>query len=411
MAIGYIGVFFAHLIKSAVSRQREYLADASAVQFTRHPSGIADALKKIGGLSFASKIQSPRAEESSHMFFGNALGFSLFATHPPLLARVQRIEPDFRGPFPKTTAFAHDLSEIIDPSSLAAYRASLAEAHQAAVEGADRVASDPERVVESVGEPQAKHIQHVHGLVDEINTILAEDLRDPLGAVAVIYGLLLAPPETEMRAHQLEQLQQQHDQRPVQELKRVLPTIDRLIPEQRLPVACMTLPALHQMSPPQVQSFYLTVRRLIQLDQRVSLFEYAVHRFIAKRLVARLREETRSQSHKLSAEATYSAMATVLSMLAHASGKASADAAFKAATQTLANSKPRLNLLERAACTLTAFDKALDQLGNTPLQSRREILNACSACVAADQHVTVEEAELLRVIADAFDCPVPPVLK
>ncbi len=106
LIIGYVGVFFAHLIKSAVSRQREFLADASAVQFTRNPSGIADALKKIGGWSKSSKITSPRAEESSHMFFGSAMMLSFFATHPPLAQRIQRIDPNFKGNFPNPESFS-----------------------------------------------------------------------------------------------------------------------------------------------------------------------------------------------------------------------------------------------------------------------------------------------------------------
>ena len=103
--IGYVGVFFANLIKSAVSRQREFLADASAVQFTRNPDGIAGALKKIGAISAGSTIREPRAEEASHMFFGNAGGagqlFGLLATHPPLVERIRRLDPSFDGDFSK----------------------------------------------------------------------------------------------------------------------------------------------------------------------------------------------------------------------------------------------------------------------------------------------------------------------
>jgi len=109
MAIGYIGVFFGKLIKSAVSRQREYLADASSVQFTRNPQGIAGALKKIGGLSLGSKLQSNHAEEASHMFFGDALRpafFNLLATHPPLTERLRRIDPAFDGDFPAVSKAA-----------------------------------------------------------------------------------------------------------------------------------------------------------------------------------------------------------------------------------------------------------------------------------------------------------------
>lgn len=102
MAVGFFGTFFGNLIKAAVSRQREFLADASAVQFTRQPEGLAGALKKIGGAATGSTIQSPNAPEASHMFFGRATsGFSaLFSTHPPLAARIRVIEPAWDGTFP-----------------------------------------------------------------------------------------------------------------------------------------------------------------------------------------------------------------------------------------------------------------------------------------------------------------------
>jgi Zn-dependent protease with chaperone function len=96
--IGLIGVFFGNLIKAAVSRQREFLADASAVQFTRNPNGIGGALKKIKGSS--SAVSDPRAGEASHMFFGSIKNFSLFATHPPIderLARIKHFSPDSVG--------------------------------------------------------------------------------------------------------------------------------------------------------------------------------------------------------------------------------------------------------------------------------------------------------------------------
>lgn len=102
MAIGYIGVVFGRLIQSAISRQREFLADAAAVQFTRNPESIGGALKKIGGSSMRGRIQNPHAEELAHCFFANALKSNFggaFATHPPLQERIQAIEPNWDGKF------------------------------------------------------------------------------------------------------------------------------------------------------------------------------------------------------------------------------------------------------------------------------------------------------------------------
>src|SRR5690606_9876147 len=96
MIIGYIGVLFSRLIQAAVSRQREYLADAAAVQFTRNPDGIANALKKIGGTRFGSKLHAAHTMEMSHLFFANGIASSLsnvFSTHPPLVKRICAIDP------------------------------------------------------------------------------------------------------------------------------------------------------------------------------------------------------------------------------------------------------------------------------------------------------------------------------
>jgi Zn-dependent protease with chaperone function len=96
LVIGYGGTFFGQLIKAAVSRQREYLADASAVQFTRSTQGIANALKKIGAHSTGSRIESPQADENSHLFFGAIRSFSsMMATHPPLEARIKALDPNW----------------------------------------------------------------------------------------------------------------------------------------------------------------------------------------------------------------------------------------------------------------------------------------------------------------------------
>lgn len=101
--IGYIGVFFGNIIKAAVSRQREYLADAAAVQFTRNPEALSGALQQIGAREYGSKIGHANADETAHLFFGQALSswFTLMATHPPLDKRIKRIQPSWNGRYPK----------------------------------------------------------------------------------------------------------------------------------------------------------------------------------------------------------------------------------------------------------------------------------------------------------------------
>ncbi|MFZ2509270.1 MAG: M48 family metallopeptidase, partial [Steroidobacteraceae bacterium] len=95
MILGYIGLFFGRLIQAAVSRKRESLADASAVQFTRDPTGLRGALVKIGALGVGSRLQDTDGEEVAHLLFAAGVPRA-FATHPPLEERIREIDPGFR---------------------------------------------------------------------------------------------------------------------------------------------------------------------------------------------------------------------------------------------------------------------------------------------------------------------------
>ena len=183
MAIGYIGVFFGKLIKSAVSRQREFLADASAVQFTRQPEGIAGALKKIGGFVSGSRIRDPHAEEASHFFFANALGtafFQLLSTHPPLPERIRRLDPDFDGDFERHRRESLSRGEDAGVSRFAS-----------TASGSQKIHTSPEEVLNRVGSPTTRHIEYAHRLLDSIPEMLLDSTRDAYGARAVVYALLL----------------------------------------------------------------------------------------------------------------------------------------------------------------------------------------------------------------------------
>lgn len=429
IAIGYIGVFFAQLIKAAVSRQREYLADASAVQFTRNPEGISGALKKIGGWQDHSKIKAVGAEEASHMFFSSAMLSSMFATHPPLPDRIRRIDPQFNGQFPSVGHMSHTGDEIIDPRSLAVARGGLeapvvglagprsprdlGQAHAVAVAGAQRIANDPEHMVESIGHPTIEHIQQIHGLVDRLDLLLASSVRDPLSAVAVIYALLLAPPDSGIRSTQNKILELQADVLVQSEMKRVQGAIEQLVAEQRLPVACLALPALHQMSPAQTLEFQNTASALIRADNRTTLFEFAVSRFIAKRLVARLKpHRAKPISNRAGAEFR-DPFAVVLSTLAKVGDPANPQTAFTAGLQALDKDGAALKscqLLPAERMSVPELDKALDLLEYASPKAKRSMLAAFTACISADHKVSVQEGELLRVIADALGSPVPPIV-
>ena len=167
-----IGAFFGSLIRAAVSRQREFLADASAVQFTRNPEGISGALKRIGGFSAGSKIQSSQAGDYSHFFFSSALS-SMFATHPPLPLRIRRIEPNWSNQYPNTDQILESTeaaSELTSGFAGDAPAESITQSQQASARRVSTEASGNSResFLQSFEGPKDKQIQHARNLLEQI---------------------------------------------------------------------------------------------------------------------------------------------------------------------------------------------------------------------------------------------------
>jgi Zn-dependent protease with chaperone function len=430
VGIGYAGVFFANLIQSAVSRQREFLADASAVQFTRNPSGISGALQRIGGWKPKSVMNNVYSKEASHMFFGQGFRSSWFSTHPPLGLRIQRIDPSFAGKFSVTNRIAHSENDIVDPRTLGFQRSQPASpqqpatkktspgqpasatlatsAHQAALEGVEHFEKTPVDAVHHVGQPVEEHIEHAHRLIGELDPALVDSVHEPFGAVSIVYALLLGPNHDGIRDKQLAIIRQYNTPGLVHEIAELLPKTDALEVEQRLPLACMALPALDQLSDSQAGTLRTTVRQLIDADQKWTIFEFALHRFIHKRLV--LRNESNSSPRLKDRQQLVAPFQIVLSTLAHLGGNVHADSAFQAAWSAWAKTDQPLAILNRDACTLRSLDQALNTLARATGHLKRNMLNAFSECIAFDRKATLNEIELLRVISDALDCPMPPVL-
>ena len=419
VGIGYAGVFFASLIQAAVSRQREFLADASAVQFTRNPLGIAGALKRIGGWKQKSVMKAVYAKEASHMFFGQGIAAQWFRTHPPLPERIRRIDPSFKGTFSTTEIIEHSESDIVDPRTLGFARSSGSSAHQAALAGVEHFEERPVDAVLQVGKPEEEHLQHASRLVEEMDADLVSEVHDPYGAVTLVCSLLLAPKNDPVRQEQLKIIERYNNNALAKSVEHLVQKTDLLQPEQRLPIACMALPALDQLSDPQFGTLRTTARALIDADSRWTIFEYAIQRFITKRLLVRSSGASRAgrSGTNINAASTSSdpkhiasAFTAVLSTLAHLGGNDHANAAFDCGWSVWGKKTERAVVLQRDACTLKLLDSALDVLATVSGDTKRSMLNAFSECIAYDRRTTINEVELLRVISDAMGCPMPPVL-
>jgi len=410
--IGYVGVFFGRLIKAAASRQREFLADASAVDFTRNPDGITGALKKIGGYSHRSTILSPAAEEASHMFFGNALGKGMLfanamATHPPLPDRIRRIDPSFDGHFPKVSAPAHKDSWTAPVAGIAGAAAAVSRP-----KAADTITVDPAHVVDQVGAVTVDHLSHGAALIASMPETIRAAAHESFGAIAAVYALLLDSDETE-RKRQRAILDTHSLPIFVDEMTRLVPKVDSLDPGLRLPLIDLTIPALRGLSREQYRRFRGNVKKLVEADRKISIFEFALYRVLLHRLDATFEKTARKVVQYHSFTPMLPDIARALSTLARV-GHHDADAvdrAFDAGAACLPTSgKEPPSMLPAEECSFQLLGKALDRLALSSPVIKEAAVDACARCVLADGTVTVKEAELLRAVTDSLDCPLPPFL-
>jgi Zn-dependent protease with chaperone function len=413
--LGLVGAFFGRLIQAAVSRQREYLADASAVQFTRNPDGIGGALKKIGGLSAGSRIEDPRAEEVGHMFFASAFrqGITgLLATHPPLDDRIRRLDPTFTGEYPEVRPVAVAASELEGPRpGRVPPFAGLPKLPGLPQVPLPVLGLAADEAAARVGHVDPEEIHYAQALTADLPDILRAAAQEPFSARALIYALLLDP-RAELRDVQLARLKAGAEPRDFAETMRLAAPVEDLPDALRLPLLDLAMPALRQMSPRQHQAFRAQVEALMSADQRLNLFEYALRCVLHRHLDAQYLPRRRTGPVQRSAKKLAGPVATVLALLAWVDepGPDEAARAFDAGMRSYAGGDHTHRLPPRTDCSLAEFDAALQMLGQAVPDIKRRIVVACAACILANREVTVREAELLRAICDTLDCPLPPLV-
>ena len=415
MAIGFAGTFFGGLIKAAVSRQREYLADASAVQFTRNQDGIAGALKRIGGLKFGSKLESPAAPETSHAFFAQGVsGFmqGLASTHPPLKERILRIDPQWDGKFDSSdksdSASDADLSHTqgvskkpkMTPQQFAKQTIPL-------VTGA--AIAHVATAINQIGNPQAATIEHARSLIAELPIAIKDAAREPYAARAIIYSLVLDE-EVAVRDSQLAYLELNAEQDIFILTQKISPELLGLDTKFRLPLIDIAIPALKQLSLNQYQAFRDNLTTLIAMDSRLDLLEWSLQNILFTHLDGQFFKPVRSTTRYSNINQLKQQTELILSVLAYAGQQQQSDieAAFDASTQTLEIDD--LQLMAKSAIQLSNLDSALRELEKLRPLVKQQLLKACAASIERDQKIAAVEIELLRAFADALGCPMPLVL-
>jgi len=398
LLVGFIGLFFGNLIKAAVSRQREFLADASAVQFTRNPEGIAGALKRIGAAVFGSKLISPRAAEASHMYFAEGLN-SMFATHPPLDERIHRLDPGWDGIYPPALPAGAVVQIGADETSGFVGEEPQLFPKRVPVEVVEHASAQ-------VASPRAIHQRYVQELIAAMPPAVVDAAHEPYGARALIYASLLDR-DADIRAKQLRMLEQTTEPDVFELTLHLTKPVSQLEVRARLPLVDMTLPALRALSLPQYQEFMRCFDELVRADQRIGLFEWSLHKVLLRNLRPQFERVQPKPIVYYGLQQLAGPCSCLLSALAVASKHADS-VVFEAGAQHL----PEVNvqLLPPEACRLDELDKALEQLARVAPKQRARLVDACAACICADSDVNVAEGELLRAICDIIDCPMPPLV-
>ena len=410
MVIGFAGTFFGGLIKAAVSRQREYLADASAVQFTRNPDGISGALKRIGGLEFGSKVANPGAPEVSHAFFAQGIsGFmqSLSATHPPLAKRILRIDPHWDGKFDSSdkTDSLRDEEEADKKEPLT--REELAQKVATVVTGA--AMADVANAIDQIGNPKQETIDYARSLISELPRVVKEAAREPYGARAVVYSLVLDP-GPEVRGRQLKRLQEYAEPDVFVLTHKLIPEMDGLDIKYRLPLIDIVIPALKQLSIRQYESFRENLIALIEMDSRVDLLEWSLQKILFNHLDGQFFKLTHTTARYSHLGQLKKEIGLFLSVMAHAGHQDRKDVedAFSAAAKTLKFGG--LQLVAKNEISLSDLDRSLQKLARLKPLAKPQLLKACAASVVYDQKISPVEVELLRAFSDVLDCPMPPII-
>lgn len=416
VVIGSIGMFFARLIKASVSRQREYLADASAVQFTRNPAGIAGALKMIALSAEGSTMKSPQAEEASHMFFGSMYAhnfFHAFATHPPLVKRIERLDPQFDG----------DLTEYRRERQLRQARRESTEQATPPRRGqfpgigrrgfpgmlGDRFPIDPAILIAGIGLPDDDDVEYSEFLVDRIPPELADAARDQFSARCLVFASLLNSEPAAQRT-QVEGLHRREGAATLREIERLLPRVRNLDPRFRLPLFEILQGSLTAISPQQYSGFRESVEMLVLADDKVDLFEFFLRHHLLVHLDRRfgLRKPPRVQYRNIALlQQEVSRLLWILVQVGHTDQRVAREA-YQAALQSLGVDWGPLD--ESLRISHRELAEALERLNTATPSIKKGVLTAAAIAITHDNQVTVQEAELFRAMSESLDCPVPPVV-
>jgi len=403
-AIGYIGLFFGRLIKAAISRQRELLADASSVQFTRNPEGIGGALYKIGLNADGSLLKNTRrAEDMNHMCFGDTVTIHLtrlLATHPPIEERLQAIDP---------TLLARMRARYGRPGAPRGAEQPAMPEETGSVSGfaSGAATASPAPLSQTVGTVKPEHQLYARRLLGRLPEKFHGMIHTSVGAVQLCYALGLSEMGTEFRDRALSRLPAAgttigRDDVTLGYMESVLSDQGDAI---RLPMLELAVPTLRRLTETDRAALIDILKAVARSNGRVSLFEFAMISFMIKHLTPATHPPKVKYRRY---QAVESHLRTLLWLIARAGtdDRAKAEQTYLNTARTFTDS-PALPAEEKVSAQ--ALQNALEHLSLLSPMLKPAVLDACGDCVLADGIIRPREYELIRLVADQLDCPLPPL--
>src|SRR5690554_4184883 len=423
MIIGYVGVFFGRLIQAAVSRQREMLADASSVQFTRNPEGIGGALFKIG-MKGGYLDTTSHASDMNHMCFGESARMkfsSLLASHPPINERINAIQPGMLARLRSRLRDTEPGQKLRQDTSKTAGKAGLNDrVNQVVAPARGRGSSSPvrsslapdtpqaaEKLSTRVGTVSAQSEAFAVQLLGQLPSTFRNLLYTRSGAIQLCYALLIFDLSPSIQKQRLTLLTE-HPLLGAQPelLDKMLPALARLGETARFPVLELAMPALRKLDPEERDALLENVQKLVAADNRVSLFELALTTFLNRHLGLGAEQVVPVKYRNY--RQVMPALRRLLSLFARAGTDTSEDAD-KLYLEAMAGFGTGQEESRAGKVSMRDLREALEILNRLSPLLKPAVIDACGYCVTHDGRVDVREYELMRLVADQLDCPMPPL--
>ncbi len=406
MVVGYLGLFFARWMKSALSRQREYLADASAVQFTRDPNGIAGALKKIAAYNHGSYLTAD-TEEVGHMLFGTGVRRMMFATHPPLEKRIERIEKRFNGK--EIEELAKKLKRQEQREHL---QAEAAKAEQQAPKenlklGGLLALND---ALEHIGKPDTDLIAAAAAFTQGLNEGLRHAAHSTEWSPEVLLYSLLDT-DDQLREKQLLVVTQELGDISESKIRHLITANGLVDLDERLPLLELAFPSLKRRPKSDIEKLLATVDKMALVDQRIDSFEYLLSRLIKQYMFeSHVPNLTRVHGNKKLSQCVDELTMVVGTLAAHgqnstsSQGLQNAQHAFKAGMESVGIGHKNLSFHENWH---QALDAALRKLDKLSAPEKAKVVKALATTVMEDKKMITAEQEMMRVICALIHVPLP----